>query len=99
MNLENVLSLAAHGHPWLLQAKSGKVQSFSKFQAELRAQHKQSKGSRHKPKRDKQHHSDKPDMPKAKVSAAGNHADSIQVSWMADCVSFCDFFLKCCRNF
>lgn len=71
------------GHPWLLQANSGKVQSFSKFQAELRAQHKQSKGGRHKHKRDRQHHSDKPDTPKAAPPAAGNNADNTQVSWMA----------------
>ena len=77
-----MLSRAAQGECQLLQAKSGKVQSFSKFQAELRAQHKQSKGSRHKHKRDKQHHSDKPDTPRAAPSAAGNHADNTQVSWM-----------------
>ena len=64
---------------WLVQANSGKVQSFSKFQAELRAQHKHSKG-RHKHKREKQQQPDRHETPKATLQTAGNHADTTQVS-------------------
>lgn len=63
-----------------MQAKSGKVQSFSKFQAELRAQHKHSK-SKHKQKRDKRHDSDKHGDPKAPSQTNhADHANDTQVS-------------------
>lgn len=64
---------------WLLQANSGKVQSFSKFQAELRAQHKHSKG-RHKHKRDRQQQQERHDTPKGSLQTSGSHADTAQVS-------------------
>ncbi|KAL3151309.1 hypothetical protein ABBQ38_013146 [Trebouxia sp. C0009 RCD-2024] len=61
-----------------LQANSGKVQSFSKFQAELRAQHKHSKG-RHKHKRDRQQQQERHDTPKGSLQTSGSHADTAQM--------------------
>jgi len=62
-----------------LQAKSDKVQSFSKFQAELRAQQRQSK-SGHKHKHDRKDKRHKPDTPKALPQSTDSVADNAQVN-------------------
>ena len=65
-----------------VQDRSDKVQSFSKFQAELRAQQRQDKSShKHKhDKRDKRHRADKAAAPKAMPVATPGQEDNIQAS-------------------
>lgn len=66
----------------MLQGKSDKVQSFSKFQAELRAQQRHGKtGHRHKhDKKEKRHRSDKADLHKPAPAATSGLADNAQAS-------------------
>ncbi|KAL0040091.1 hypothetical protein WJX79_005960 [Trebouxia sp. C0005] len=63
------------------QDRSDKVQSFSKFQAELRAQQRQTKsGHKHKhDKREKRYRADKPATPKATPVATLGQADNVQM--------------------
>lgn len=69
-----------------MQDRSDKVQSFSKFQAELRAQQRQTKsGHKHKhDKREKRYRADKPATPKATPVATLGQADNVQAS-LAHC--------------
>ncbi|KAA6418404.1 MAG: hypothetical protein FRX49_11660, partial [Trebouxia sp. A1-2] len=62
------------------QDRSDKVQSFSKFQAELRAQQRQTKsGHKHKhDKREKRYRADKPATPKATPVATLGQADNMK---------------------
>lgn len=80
----------------LMQDRTDKVQSFSKFQAELRAQQRQDKSS-HKlkhDKRDKRHRADKAATPKATPVASPGQAENVQAS-PAHCVIL---FVKCVVN-
>ena len=64
-----------------VQAKGSKVQSFSKFQAELRAQQRQKQHKHKHERKDKRHKSDKHQAASAasQSSRAESHADTAQV--------------------
>jgi len=87
----------------LLQDRSDKVQSFSKFQAELRAQQRQDKSShKHKhDKRDKRHRADKAATPKATPAASPGQANNAQVS-LAHCacnlITLCHILCEVCHQ-
>lgn len=81
-----------------VQDRSDKIQSFSKFQAELRAQQRQGKsGHKHKhDKRDKRHRADKPTTPKATPVATPGQADNVQAS-LAHCAFSSPRVISCVK--
>ena len=81
-----------------MQDRSDKVQSFSKFQAELRAQQRQDKSShKHKhDKRDKRHRADKAATPKATPVATPGQADNVQAS-IAHCAVSSPRVISCVK--
>ncbi len=81
-----------------VQDRTDKVQSFSKFQAELRAQQRQDKsGHKHKhDKRDKRHRADKAATPKAMPVVSPGQADNVQAS-LAHCATSSPCVISCIK--